>query len=47
MKYKIVIDQRRRLLFKKNELKYIGLKIGFRLNQTLKIKTQKIKIVNS
>jgi small subunit ribosomal protein S14 len=37
MKYKIVIDNKRRLLFKKNELKYISVKIGIRLNQKLKI----------
>nr|YP_009476636.1 ribosomal protein S14 [Chroomonas placoidea]AVM81129.1 ribosomal protein S14 [Chroomonas placoidea] len=37
MKYKILIDNKRRLLFKKNELKYISIKVGIRLNQKLKI----------
>ena len=37
MKYKILIDKNRRLLFKKNELKYVSIKISLRLNQKFKI----------
>lgn len=37
MKYKILIDKKRRFLFKKNELKYLSIKLGVRLNQKLKI----------
>jgi len=38
MKYKIITDNKNRRLFRKNELKYISLKLSIRLNQKLKIK---------
>jgi len=37
MKYKILVDKKKRFLFKKNELKNISIKIGIRLNQRLNV----------
>jgi ribosomal protein S14 len=37
MKYKTFLDKKKRLLFKKNELKRISIKVNNRLNTKLKI----------
>jgi small subunit ribosomal protein S14 len=39
MKYKSVLDNRKRKLFKKNEIKRICLKIGLRLNNKFTLKS--------
>jgi len=39
MKYKSVLDNRKRKLFKKNEIKRICLKIGLRLNNRFTLKS--------
>lgn len=38
MKSKILTDKKKRLLFKKNELKRLSIKVGNRLNTKLKLK---------
>lgn len=45
MKYKIFLDKKKRLLFKKNELKRLSIKVNNRLNTKLKINTF-IKLFN-